>query len=77
MTATLAEQISEVKREIAQRIRAYSRWVGEKRMTQAASDRQLGRMRDALTTLEAVQAGAPPPPDPQPQPPPQGDFLNG
>lgn len=74
---TLAEQIAEVQRELKQRERAYARWVGEKRMTQEASDRQIGRMRAALATLEAVQAGTPPPPDPPPAPPPQGDFLNG
>lgn len=75
MTPTIAEQITEVRREIAQRERAYPRWVAEKRMTEAASDRQLGRMRAVLATLEACQAGTPPSPDQKP--PTQGDFLNG
>ena len=75
MTPTIAEQITEVRREIAQRERAYPRWVGEKRMTEAASDRQLGRMRAVLATLEACQAGTPPPPDPPPPPPPQRGLF--
>ena len=75
MTPTLAEQMTEVRREIAQRERAYPRWMTGGRLTKVAADRQLGRMRAVLATLEACQAGTPPSPDPTP--PTQGDFLNG
>lgn len=75
MTPTIAEQITEVKRELGQRDRVFGRWVAEKRMSQDTADRQLGRMRAVLATLEACQAGTPPSPDQKP--PTQGDFLNG
>lgn len=69
---SLADQIAELEREEKQRARVYPRWVAEGRMTQQASDRQLERLRAALATLQACQAGTPPAPD---QPPPQGVFI--
>lgn len=73
--ATIAEQLTELRREAQQRARVYPRWVQDGRMTQAAADRQMARLNDAIATLEACQAGTPPPPDaPPPEPKQRGLF---
>lgn len=53
---SLEDQIAEVKREIRQREFVYPKWVAQSRMTQAASDKQLGRMRSVLATLEKLKS---------------------
>lgn len=54
---TLDDQIASVEREIAQRLRVYPRQVAAERMTQAAADRELARMRAVLSTLQGLGAG--------------------
>ena len=51
-TIPLAEQIAEVKREIAMRKRVYPKWVATGRMTQEQADKQIAAMEAALGTLE-------------------------
>jgi len=48
----LAEQIACVERELAFRARVYPRWVADKKMLQATSDREMLRMRAVLYTLK-------------------------
>jgi len=55
-TATLDEQIAEVKREVAMRERVYAGWVLNGRMKLEDSQRQIRRMRAVLTTLEKLRA---------------------
>jgi hypothetical protein len=55
-TATLTDQIDCVKREIAMRERVYPTWVDRRRMSQEQMDRELGRMRAVLRTLQALQS---------------------
>jgi len=71
-TATLAEQIAEIRRELRQRARVYPRLVEREQMSQDAANRQTRIMTAALATLEACQAGHPPAPD---APPPQGSLI--
>lgn len=52
---TLSEQIAELRRELGLRLRVYSRWVSDGRMTQAQCDEHIGRMQAALNTLEALR----------------------
>lgn len=58
MTATisLADQIKEVKRELAMRERLYPGWIAKGTLKQADADRQLERMRAALATLHELVA---------------------
>lgn len=51
-TIPLAAQVAEVERELRQRERVYPRLVADKRMTQAAADRQTAVMRAVLATLK-------------------------
>lgn len=57
-TVPLSDQITEVRREIAQRERVYSRWVEQSRMSQRDADRQIGRMRAVLATLQGLESGS-------------------
>lgn len=52
----LPVQIAEIEREIALRARVYPRWVVDKRLSQAAADRQIAAMQAVLRTLHDVQA---------------------
>lgn len=72
---TLAEQLVELHREVRQRERVFPRWVADGRMSQAVANLQMARLRAAIATLEACQAGTPPPPDPPPPPPPQRGLF--
>ncbi len=54
--ATLAEQITEVKRECAMRERVYGTWVLRGQMKLEDSQRQIRRMRAVLATLERLRA---------------------
>ncbi|TPG53245.1 hypothetical protein EAH89_17145 [Roseomonas nepalensis] len=51
----LAAQVKEVRREIAQRERAYPRFVSNGMLSQAAADRQMTVMRAVLHTLTDLQ----------------------
>lgn len=51
---TISDQIREVEREIAFRIRVYARMVSDGRLTQEKADRQLAVMRAVLGTLESA-----------------------
>jgi hypothetical protein len=55
-TIPLTDQIDCVKREIAMRERVYPTRVSGRRMTQEQMDRELGRMRAVLRTLQALQS---------------------
>lgn len=55
-TATIAEQITEVKRECAMRERVYGTWVLRGQMKLEDSQRQIRRMRAVLATLERLRA---------------------
>ncbi len=46
MTYTAEEKAKEAEREVAMRERVYSRWVADKRMSQADADRKLAIMRE-------------------------------
>lgn len=53
---TIDEQIEEVKYELKQRERVYSRLISNAKMTQAVADRRLRSMRAVLATLEQLKA---------------------
>jgi hypothetical protein len=55
-TATLDEQIAEVKRECAMRERVYGSWVLSGKMKLDDSQRKIRRMRAVLATLERLKA---------------------
>jgi hypothetical protein len=57
-TFTLAEQIAELRREIAVRQRVYPAWVRDGRLTQDKADRQLALLEAAAASLEGRQAPA-------------------
>ena len=59
MTATIDEQIDCVKREIGMRERVYPKWVQTRRLSQEQADRELGRMRAELNTLQNLKRAAP------------------
>lgn len=61
MSVKLEDQIKAVKREIAMRDRVYPRWVSQRKLTQAAADRELAAMRAVLATLEELAARQVPP----------------
>jgi len=48
---TIAEQIAEIDRELAVRVKVYDRWVKQGKLTQAAADLQTKRMTAARWTL--------------------------
>jgi len=55
MTTTIDDQIDCVKREIGMRERVYPKWVQQRRLSQDQMDRELGRMRAVLNTLQALK----------------------
>ena len=59
MDILLQDQIAAVEREIGFRVKLYPKWVAQNKLTQAASDQELARMRAVRDTLVAVQSGAP------------------
>lgn len=59
MTPTLDDQIDCVKREIGMRERVYPKWVQLRRLSQEQADRELGRMRAVLNTLQNLKRSAP------------------
>lgn len=56
MTVTIAEQIAEVRRELALRKNVYPKWVASGRMKQAEADRSLERMQAVHDTLTGLTA---------------------
>jgi hypothetical protein len=52
---TLVEQIAEVKREIALRERVYAKQVAAGTLKPEQADRQIGRMKAVLATVERVK----------------------
>lgn len=51
----LPDQIDCVKREISMRERVYPKWVQARRLSQEQMDRELGRMRAVLDTLQRIK----------------------
>lgn len=51
----IEDQIDCVKREIGMRERVYPTWVDRRRMSKEQADRELGRMRAVLATLQRLQ----------------------
>lgn len=54
---TIEEQIACIERELGMRVKLYPRWVKSGKLTQAAADEELARMRAVLLTLQRVQQG--------------------
>lgn len=54
---TIEEQIACIERELGMRVKLYPRWVKSWKLTQAAADEELARMRAVLLTLQRVQQG--------------------
>lgn len=52
LSVTLDEQISEIRRELDMRKRAYPVFVANKKLTQDRADRQTRHLRAALETLQ-------------------------
>lgn len=52
MTVSIEDQIKEVAREIALRRNVYRGWVKTGRLTQEASDKQIGAMEAVMETLK-------------------------
>jgi hypothetical protein len=52
---TLVEQIAEVKREIALRERVYAKQVAAGALKPEQADKQIGRMKAVLATVERVK----------------------
>ena len=59
MSVLLQDQIAAVEREIGFRVKLYPRWVAQNKLTQAAADQEIARMRAVRDTLASVQVGAP------------------
>lgn len=55
-TFTLADQIAELKRELALRRRVYPRWVENGKLSYEMSTHRIGAMQAAVETLEKLQA---------------------
>ena len=54
---TIEEQIACIERVLGMRVKLYPRWVKSGKLTQAAADEELARMRAVLLTLQRVQQG--------------------
>jgi hypothetical protein len=59
VSASIEDQIAEVKREIAMRRRVYAGRVADGKMTAQAAARQTGVMEAVLATLQSVQKARP------------------
>ena len=55
MVVQLSDQVACVKREIAMRERAYTRWVASGKMTQRKADQELAAMKAVAETLGKLQ----------------------
>ena len=55
MKVTLQDAIKEVQREIRMRERLYPGWITSGKLSKAAAERQLARMKYALELLEGKQ----------------------
>ena len=54
MTFTNREKAECAKREVKQRIRAYKRWVEEKRMSEQFADEQIAMMQEIANDYERM-----------------------
>lgn len=55
MTVPLADQIAEIRRELALRQKVYARWLDSGRMQQWQADKFTGAMQGVLATLLWLQ----------------------
>lgn len=51
---SIGAQVAELRRELAMRERCYPGWVSKGTMKKDAADRQVGALRAAIATLEAL-----------------------
>lgn len=56
MSASIAEQIASVEREIRMRERVYPRWVEQRRMMEKTAEHEIACMRAVLATLQRIAA---------------------
>ena len=56
MSASLAEQIASVEREIRMRERAYPRWIEQRRMIAKTAEHEIACMRAVLASLQQIAA---------------------
>ena len=56
---TIEEQIACIERELGMRVKLYPRWVKSGKLTQAAADEELARMRAVLLTLQRLDHQVP------------------
>ena len=56
MSASIAEQIASVEREIRMRERVYPRWVEQRRMMKKTAEHEIACMRAVLATLQRIAA---------------------
>lgn len=56
MSASIAEQIASVEREIRMRERVYPRWVEQRRMMAKTAEHEIACMRAVLATLRQLEA---------------------
>lgn len=54
MSASIAEQIASVDREIRMRERVYPRWIEQRRMMAKTAEHEIACMRAVLATLRRV-----------------------
>lgn len=57
MSATLSDQVSEIRRELAQRENVYAFMVASGEMTRDVADRKIGIMQAVLATVLHVSNG--------------------
>jgi hypothetical protein len=53
---SIDDQVEAARREVRQRERVYPRFIANGKMTQAAADREVARMKAIVKTLEDVAA---------------------
>lgn len=56
MSASIAEQIASVEREIRMRERVYPRWVEQRLMMEKTAEHEIACMRAVLATLQRIAA---------------------
>lgn len=51
---TLADQLAELERELALRLKVYPGWIREKKLSPEAAERRLATLRAAIATVRKV-----------------------
>ena len=51
---SLADQIKELRRELAQRDHLYPRWIGEGKLTQAVADHRKACLASTIVAIESM-----------------------